>query len=1181
MLNLIKSRRKDGGKGSKGKRGSNKDRSVERTRPKTPEQSFDHDHGYGNIEDLTANVVAAPNFHNNHVENSLEPELERRGSRDNQEPIYGERPSSRNSLTGSKRSRQPRLGTGTSAMNTYLFEDDPGIMSEVETSSTRHRRVSGQKTGNPVYGASNGGRTTPSGRPRSSNGQRTFYDQYQPPPSLHDDDPGIMSEAETASTTRGSSKRGRSRNSIPMGSLTLNSRNSGSQRTVQFRQPIVSQFGGPPSSTLFEDDPGIMSEAETSSTPGRRRQLLRSNSAGNRRQQEFSHHSQKHALPVVRTPSKTLERPLGLVFLVYRGETKRALLPNEITSIFTVKALFVRSFAESLTMEYMDNLSVKIYIHDSGKDIFYELENLAEIKDRTILKLFEGDGSGRGPSGLGPGGLPPITNAGDELSAGPSDDAEPEYVDSRYVKAMKAFNRNQKQEIYGRTTSAAAASSTLPRNAFSALDQERAAGNNHVVFQEPVVANNRRMNERSKTLGPGFMRVGNARNQQQEEYGDRYHTFGGSEQPRSIPSRFSTIPEASRYYTGPGSTEEAKERMMHMEAQLNQLTGMVEKALKNKKLGKKTVSFDKAVSFSDDKPQGILTNKHRHDRGSNSSLNSYHRPPSASPTPRMMSPELYNQLRGLQRSAKDLRQEVKIIRRLTLLQSMAMKDLVQDTYLKLREACITFSTSQSGTLNSNALDLEQWKVAQDEELFSRELNELVQQISQLEAKVEEMRSGVINKKNKIGLADVESMSLVLSKSSKTVTHLKQAFPTLENNLRGSSQFQQYLQSDKTKVRAPSSVLMTEEFLKRTPERLENVWRRCKKLTGTLVTLKRLASVQEQRFHPGTSIVDVNVSLSPTPSEMSRISLDQHKNNKHVDKDAKESTLDDLLDALQNYSGGTKKEQNLIRQRGNYILQQLQQDKDSPMKKGRPLSGSDFGDAKPRGKEADAAPSTKTAPPPPPPRTSSTAQPIRSASVDSSSDKLSKRDNSGSESTTSESSESLNSQEGHGYQLRKTTKPQDIKTLTGKTKQEALETRHQELLTRQKQLQEQYERLQQMQQKKAANSDTKNKPVETTKDELKKTVPTSKVMPNRIAVESNDRSLGSSGNETEESSNPDEENSTSSNNAVVLPGMGKDTTKPNRPVGRVPPALPARGNSTLTTVAPEKDTSKKIYETDMI
>ena len=68
-------------------------------------------------------------------------------------------------------------------------------------------------------------------------------------------------------------------------------------------------------------------------------------------------------------------------------------------------------------MAYMDIPRVHIYIHDSSKDIFYELENLSEIRDRTILKLFEADSSGRGPSGLGPSGLPPITNADDEAAA--------------------------------------------------------------------------------------------------------------------------------------------------------------------------------------------------------------------------------------------------------------------------------------------------------------------------------------------------------------------------------------------------------------------------------------------------------------------------------------------------------------------------------------------------------------------------------------------------------------------------------------------------------------------------------------------------------------------------------------------------------------------------------------------
>lgn len=134
---------------------------------------------------------------------------------------------------------------------------------------------------------------------------------------------------------------------------------------------------------LFDDDPGIMSEVETASTGFRRGGKSRS------------------SLPVVRTPSKTLERPLGisglsshisicftlsnyflvfcfkgLVFLQYRSETKRALLPNEITSIDTVRALFVRSFPRQLSMAYLEGPNVKIYIHDSSKDMFYELEDV-------------------------------------------------------------------------------------------------------------------------------------------------------------------------------------------------------------------------------------------------------------------------------------------------------------------------------------------------------------------------------------------------------------------------------------------------------------------------------------------------------------------------------------------------------------------------------------------------------------------------------------------------------------------------------------------------------------------------------------------------------------------------------------------------------------------------------------
>nr|CAI5823673.1 unnamed protein product [Callosobruchus analis] len=189
---------------------------------------------------------------------------------------------------------------------------------------------------------------------------------------------------------------------------------------------------------LFDDDPGIMSEVETSSTGFRR---------GGK---------QRSSLPVVRTPSKTLERPLGLVFLQYRNETKRALLPNEITSIDTVKALFVRSFPKQLTMEYMDSPNVKIYIHDSSKDMFYELEDLRshlrEIRDRSVLRLFESaDVSGGLPiAGIGISaacvggiGILPPPNA-----APPPASQPPHFDDPSYFSEPEFDSEYQHQHIH-------------------------------------------------------------------------------------------------------------------------------------------------------------------------------------------------------------------------------------------------------------------------------------------------------------------------------------------------------------------------------------------------------------------------------------------------------------------------------------------------------------------------------------------------------------------------------------------------------------------------------------------------------------------------------------------------------------------------------------------------------------
>lgn len=127
------------------------------------------------------------------------------------------------------------------------------------------------------------------------------------------------------------------------------------------------------------DDPGIMSEVETSATGA-------GGSSNFKRSTRL-----RSSLPIVRTMPKTADRSLGLVFLQHRNETKRALLPNEITTLDTVKALFVRSFPRQLNMNYLDSRNVRIYIHDSGKDMFYELEDLRDVGDRSVLRIYEQD----------------------------------------------------------------------------------------------------------------------------------------------------------------------------------------------------------------------------------------------------------------------------------------------------------------------------------------------------------------------------------------------------------------------------------------------------------------------------------------------------------------------------------------------------------------------------------------------------------------------------------------------------------------------------------------------------------------------------------------------------------------------------------------------------------------------
>lgn len=547
---------------------------------------------------------------------------------------------------------------------------------------------------------------------------------------------------------------------------------------------------------MFDEDPGVMSEVETSATGFRRSSRARS------------------SLPIVRTPYKTQDRSLGLVFLQYRNETKRALLPNEITTIDTVRALFVRSFPRQLTMDYLESRNVRIYIHDPSKNMFYELEDLKDVRDRSVLRIYEQDSSNG--AWLPVGSVKPMISS--QFTLPNQHFNQPQQPHSQPPNVPKHAPPKPQRSFQALTLASSPSPRPMPPQGVYSGPLRLAASPGAVLtsanMQQPVMQpgtggpaiqntairgsiqqfnaySNRPLPERPYSVAGHYPTVDNRRSHPDFSgyLSSPERRFINGEaivppSPRtSLPPHGFNVSHDDIYGTygtrsasvGPIVDEEARIRVEYMEKQLANLTGLVKKALTTNQQPKPPTDIRGSDKNSGPhkpppppKPLSLSTKGSIDGSGSVAGKNI------------SLSNDTYNHLKQLKKQTKDLRNELRNIRRMAQNQTIIAREMLCDASAKTKASLslITPSDQLEKSLRFNRL-----RVSRDEEMYRIDVGRLEKDLNELESQVEGLRNNVINRRCRVNMSDVEAMALVLSRASKTVADLKTRFPHLQDALR--------------------------------------------------------------------------------------------------------------------------------------------------------------------------------------------------------------------------------------------------------------------------------------------------------------------------------------------------------------------------------------------------------------
>ncbi|XP_034062281.1 sickle tail protein isoform X2 [Gymnodraco acuticeps] len=100
---------------------------------------------------------------------------------------------------------------------------------------------------------------------------------------------------------------------------------------------------------------------------------------------------ERASLPVGWLRGQTRERLPGVMYLQYGEQTQQVKLPVELNGEDALRALFVSAFPQQLTMKMLQSPNMAIYIKDTSRNVYYDLEDIRNITSHSCLKVYHKD----------------------------------------------------------------------------------------------------------------------------------------------------------------------------------------------------------------------------------------------------------------------------------------------------------------------------------------------------------------------------------------------------------------------------------------------------------------------------------------------------------------------------------------------------------------------------------------------------------------------------------------------------------------------------------------------------------------------------------------------------------------------------------------------------------------------